>query len=125
MGYESKLIIINRTTWKGWDPLATKYVNYAFGEEIATFKLSCMGNNFNHKEIFSTPIDFDLYSDGEATREDCYGEHCGMAHLADVIEVLHEFAAKDDYRRLMPCISLLNGFDESRWDELVVVHWGY
>jgi hypothetical protein len=45
--------------------------------------------------------------------------------LREAINILEESASRDDYRRYAPCIALLNGFDESKWRNLAVLHYGY
>ena len=114
MGYESKLIVVERAeVWKG----------YIIGTEIAEFNLCSV--NWNPGDVFSKEIDFDIYVDGESTRDDKYGKTCRMADIDDVVDVLEEMAAKDNYRRFAPAIALLKGFEQQRWDDLKVVHYGY
>jgi len=117
MGYESKLIVVERSEHKD--------INWIYGEVIAEFKLSCLPWDFDHRKVFTEPIDFDLWDGDEKTREDKYGEHCGMAHVSEVVKALEQLAENEDYRRYAPCIALLKGFDESQWKDLRVVHWGY
>ncbi len=115
MGYESKIIIVNRVepTWS----------ELAFAEVIAEFKLCCVGYEF--KEAFTEPIDFELYVGDTATQTDCYGELCKMADVDDVINALEALAKKESYRRFAPAIGLLKGFNVDEWDDLKVVHYGY
>lgn len=114
MGYESKIVVVDRSDiWDG----------YIVGETIAVFNLS--GVNWNPAEIFTEKIDFDLFVDGECTREDKYGKTCRMADIDDVVKVLESMAEKYNYRRFAPVISLLKGFEQQRWDALKVIHYGY
>lgn len=114
MGYESKLIIVDRHVWDS---------GYAFAEMIAEFRMCCLP--WNHREIFKTPIDFDLYVGCEAVRKDCYGEHCKMAKPEVVVDALEKMAREEDYRRYNPIIQMLKGFDSNQWEDLEVVHYGY
>ena len=114
MGYESKIVVVDRSDiWDG----------YIVGGTIAVFNLS--GINWNPQEIFTEKIDFDLFVDGECTRVDKYGRHCYMADIDDVVKVLENMAEKESYRRFAPVIGLLKGFEQQRWDDLKVVHYGY
>ena len=116
MSYESKMIIVNRVEFK----------TMIAGDVIAEFNLSVLPRKFDHKTVFTTPIDFDLFPDGNhATMEDKYGEHCCMANIKEVIAAFEELAAEDDYRRYKPFIALLKGFDEKQWLDIRVVHYGY
>ena len=112
---EHKIIIVDRIT----DGIQSHH-----GIVIAEFKLGIL-NNFEN--IFTTPIDFDLYIDGgdTITREDKYGSHCKMASISTVLRELTKYNAENSYRRLKPCIGLLLGFDEKEWNDLEVVHYGY
>lgn len=115
MGYESKLIVVNRDS--------NSILDYVWAEVIAEFKMSCLP--WNHRDIFQTPIDFDIYVNGEPTRKDCYGEHCQMAKPDYVADVLEEMAKEENYRRYSPVIGMLRGFDKNEWDDLEVIHYGY
>lgn len=115
MGYETKLIIVDRHPHEGW----------TYGDVIAEFNLCKLPWSFNHNDIFVEPIDFDLPDGHILTREDRYGEHCGMARINDVINAIEKLAKDDDYRRYKPCLALLRGFDRTQWHDLRVVHWGY
>ena len=114
MGYESKIIVVERVEL--WN-------NYIVGDTIAEFKLSAVV--WNPEEVFPEEIDFDLCVSGEVTREDKYGKTCRMADIDDVVKVLESMAEKYNYRRFAPVISLLKGFEQQRWDSLKVVHYGY
>ena len=114
MGYESKLIVVERTEiWNG----------IVVGEAVAEFNLCVVNCNFT--DIFTEPIDFNLYIDGNPTMSDCYGKHCCMADVDDVIKALEKMSEEIDYRRFAPAIGLLKGFEQQRWDTLKVVHYGY
>ena len=121
MGYESRLIIVDRISIK------SRKGEYVMAEEIARFNLCCVP--WNHGQIFTTPIDFDIQvTDGERVKykkTDCYGEHCHMADLDIVIREIERLSSEDSYRRYKPILGLLKGFDPGEWNELKVVHYGY
>lgn len=111
--YKSRLIIVNRVD----------FGDYVFAEKIAEFNLCSMP--WNHKKIFTTPIDFNIYVNDEATKIDYYGKHCFMADVQTVIEELEWLDKYGHNRRYQPLIGLLKGFDLSEWDDLKIVHYGY
>ena len=116
MGYESKVYIVERS----------EHETYVYGEVVATYDL-CKVMYDGWRELFKTPIDFDIFADdGEtAIKEDMYGDSLKYAPLDDVKEYIGGLMKKSDYRRLAPFYGLLNGFDESKWRQLVVVHFGH
>lgn len=116
MGYESKVYIVERSEHEDW----------IYGEVVATYDL-CKVMYDGWRELFKTPIDFDIFADdGEtAIKEDMYGDSLKYAPLDDVKEYIGVLMKKSDYRRLAPFYGLLNGFDESKWRQLVVVHFGH
>ena len=58
--------------------------------------------------------------------EDKYGDPLKEIPIADAIKMIKEESEKSEYRRLKPCLALLEGFDMSQWDDdLVVLHFGY
>lgn len=120
MSYESRLIVVERSKYETW-------CDYVFAEEIARFDLRSV--SWNHKEIFTEPIDFDILSTNgervEYKKTDCYGEHCCMADMETVISALEKLDAEEDYRRYKPILGLLKGFNPNEWHELKVVHYGY
>lgn len=116
MGYESKLYIVERS----------EHDNFILGEVIATYDL-CKMMFDGWRELFKTPIDFTIYADDGNTHitEDWYGDVLKYAPFEDVKEYIGNLMKKNDYRRLAPFYGLLNGFDESKWRQLVVVHFGH
>lgn len=129
MGYESKIIVVERHVHDTPDG-----ETWVYGSEIARFDLSKMGYEkvwgADFPDMFTEPIDFDLYNmggDSETTREDCYGEHCKWAALVDIIEWLEQSETGKEYRRaklfLDFCKALQSHKDE--YGQIVLVHYGY
>lgn len=118
MGYESRLYVVNRFVASNWN-------NYVFAEKIAQFDMCCVG--WNPDKIFTTPIDFSIGYDknDEPIYNDMYGKRCGMASVADVITAVEALEEREHYRRFSPLLGFLRGLDESEWDDLRVVHFGY
>ena len=73
--------------------------------------------------IFNKEIDYKLFID--SVDIDRHGEHLKYAPINKVIEWVEQKIKKIDYRRLKPLLGLLKGFDQSKWDELQVIHYGY
>ncbi len=122
MGYESRIIVMNRselTRPNGGNWVYTE--NWVYAEKIAEMNMCCMGSDF--KKLFEKPIDYTIYVNDEKTDEDCYGEHIKYATIDRIVEWLENY--NEDYRRIAPLLGLLKGFDESEWDELQVLHYGY
>lgn len=115
MGYESKMYIMERYEING----------NANGIEVATFDLCKMGWGNGFLELFDEEIDYEIWDGDEHSREDLYGDVCKFAPVGKVIEWLRNEVKHNDYRRLRPFLGLLEGFDESQWSDLQVVHYGH
>lgn len=128
MGYESKVIVVDRQQYKDW----------VYGDEILRFDLSKMGYEEvmgrTFKGVFRNEIDFDLYytgvrdEDGVASRrEDMYGEVCKWATLDEVIFWLENSETGKEYRRAKTLLGVLRGLkaEEGEWEQVCVVHFGY
>lgn len=114
MAYESKIYIVERN----------KTTNFA--EAIATLRLGAMGRCF--VDVFTNELDFELYLDGDGDRPvitDAYGDVPKYAPLEKVKGFVATLVKHIDYRRIKVLNALLDGFDESEWGELLVVHMGY
>ena len=121
MGYESRIFIIDRN--ERTTPKGDKWV---YGEKIAMVNMCKMGYDSGFHELFTKPIDYKIFIDGETeTDVDCYGEHLKSATVQTVIDWLEKEIKTDDYRRLPVLLGLLKGFQTDRWSELQVVHYGY
>lgn len=126
MGYESKLIVVNRKAFSKINN--PKEISWIYGEQIAQINMSKMDNEHGWLNLFNKAIDYKLFiEDGDHdTNTDKYGDVMKYASISKVCDWLErEIANGDDYRRLKPLLGLLRGFDEQRWDELQVVHYGY
>ena len=135
MGYESKIVVIDRREHEA----TGKHPAWVYGSEIARFDLSKMGyervDGKEFREVFSAPIDFDLYvanDDGEIHpdeywREDCYGEHCKMASVDDVLQWLEKSEVLKEYRRAKLFYDFLRVLKEheNEYQQIVLVHYGY
>ena len=121
MGYESRVFVVNRNEInRGID------APYVFAEKIADIKMSCMWHGF--RELFNKKIDYELYIDNEneATQTDKYGDAMTYTNCQTVIDYLEKLIANgENYRRLSLLLGILNGIDESQWDEIQIVHYGY
>lgn len=136
MGYESRLIVVDRLEYEDMDDSICVY-----GDEIAQIDLSKMGaEKVDGKmffDIFSKEIDFDLpykvvgdryeewTTDHAAYRKDDYGNVCRWAAIDDVVDWLE--MADMDYRRARVALAILKGIqaNASGFGQLIVVHYGY
>lgn len=121
MGYESRVFVVNRNEIKRKDGMS-----YIWGEKIADVKMSCMYDGFT--DLFDKEVDYELYIDNEdeSTKTDKYGAIMTYTDCKTVIDYLEKLIANgENYRRLTVLLGLLKGIDESQWDEIQVVHYGY
>ncbi len=119
MGYESKLFVVEkyeRGTAKGMQ----------YGTLVAMFDLcKCYAVSDRMRHYNKTDTYIYLTGMEEPVVEDLYGEPLKEIPLADAIKIVREAAENDEYRRLKPCLSLLEGFETEKWRELVVLHYGH
>ena len=117
MGYESKIFIISGN--KGYHSI------------IAEYDLSRMDNDFIDKinDLFPNELNGYITVNNKITNQDYYGEKIryttNLRHLANYLEGSNE---KEPYRRIMPLVALLRGFNKEHWskcEELKVAHFGY
>ena len=132
MGYESKIIVVNRREIVPENGMPV----WVYGDELARFDFGKMGyDRVDDKvfwEIFNTPIDFNLYMGGEFSEDefyriDCYGVHCKYTTLDAVIHWLTIWNKDKGYTRVAPVISYLADLKahEDSFNNIVVVHYGY
>lgn len=121
MGYESRVLIVNRCEIETKDGKS-----YVWGEKIADIKMCKMYDGFTN--LFDKKIDYGLYIDNadETTQTDKYGDVMTYTDCKTVIEYLQNLIDEgEDYRRLTILLGLLNGINEAQWDDIQVVHYGY
>ena len=130
MGYESKIIVVER-----FKPDMTDGKGY--GDEIARFDLSKMGyetvDGIPFRGVFHTPIDFDLYGMYREIEKDsdyytdCYGEHCKWATIEEVKAWLEKSEVLKTYRRAKLFYDFLCALEQRQSDfrQIVLVHFGY
>lgn len=120
MGYESKLIVVDKTD------IFNSELNMRFGERIATFDL---GNVPSEARDVRDYPDTDAYfyaDDGDTqVTKDAYGQPLKEIPVPDMIQILERAAVSENYRRYAPCIQMLKGFDLSQWKNIVVLHFGH
>lgn len=120
MGYESKLIVIDKSD------IFDSELNMRFGERIATFDLCKVPSVA--RDVRNYPdTDTYFYADGGDAQvtEDLYGEPLKEIPIPDMIQILEKAAVSENYRRYAPCIQMLKGFDLAQWKDLVALHYGY
>ena len=123
MGYETKLVVVNKTN-------QVHEINgerMVWAEKIAEFNL-CKVHEISDKMRRYPITNAFYYADDGNTEvvEDQCGDRLREIPLLDAINII-DFAMRtqDYYRRYSPCLELLKGFNPSDWADLVVLHYGY
>lgn len=121
MGYESRFYVVDKRNSSYEDNY-----EYFWAEKIATFDMSCVGNHLISNVKKYPKTDVYIYEGDEEITEDKYGDPLIEIPINDMIDLLEETIDKEEhYRRNMPFLRLLRGFDLSEWNNLVVLHYGY
>lgn len=118
MGYESKLIIVQKWSFECKD---------SFGETVAELNLSGMPNTFFPiDKTFENEVEAPVYMGdyGEIT-EDKYGKKLRYTTVEKLLKILYACEAEEHYRRTEMAINLLKSFTTKDWDNIVVIHYGY
>ena len=129
MGYEHRIVIVERHAYEG-----NKVDSEAFGFEIARFDLSRYDESGEtYTRYFTIPIDFEIYVNNEDPNKvypseywktDMYGEHCKYTTVENAIEWLNLATGNRRARLLLAFLRQLQEL-KSDYGELCVVHYGY
>lgn len=137
MGYESKILLVNRheikTRFDG-TPLERPIIN---AEVVAEYDLCKMG--WQAQEFYAAfrrEIDYTLFLPGVDANgderimekdEDMYGDHLKSADIGELLAALKVCEERDHYRRIPPLIAMLETLSNMReeWPVLEAVHYGY
>lgn len=117
MGYESKLYIVEKSD------VGTREDGMKWAEVIATFDL-CKVPDIDFRKY--PPTKHYIYEGDDDIIKDCYGEPLRELTVGEAITEI-ELAMEDvpNYRRWLPCLGLLKGFNEAEWNSLAVLHFGH
>ena len=119
MGYESRFYIVKKSNFTFEDD------DKQWAEIIAMFNM-CKCYDLYERIRHYPKTDCYFYINDEKITEDSYGDALIEIPIEDMIEILINIMAYDDYRRINPFLSLLKGFNLNEWnDRLVVLHYGY
>lgn len=128
MGYESKLMVV-----QPFRNFVTSNEGMTYVGTIATIDLCKMPYDFHD-------LVRDHWHDGGYYFYDGYDQKCDTdlygdplvatdldTAIADLKAIDKQIVEREGehYRRLPPAIALLEGFDQSQWDELLVIHFGH
>ena len=118
MGYESKLIVVEK--WSAPNTIS-------MGETVLELKLSGMPNEFfpiekTFENEIEAPVDM---GDFESVTEDKYGKKLRYTSVEKLLKVLYKCEAEEHYRRTEMAINTLKSFTSKDWDDIIVVHFGY
>lgn len=121
MGYESKLIVVQKYSFNDTS---------SFGETILELNLSGMPSGFFPiNETFENEIEAPIFVgrgiNGIEVTEDCYGKKLRYTSVEKLLNVLYKCEAEEHYRRTELAINTLKSFTTKDWGEIAVVHYGY
>lgn len=120
MGYESKFYIVEKSD------LHIDKNGKKWAKDIASFDMCKIGASSWLSRYPETEYYF--YADDGNTEvvEDCYGDPLIEIPIDDLIEIIENDEKLKDYRRTAPFLALLKGFDQSKFNNnLVVLHYGH
>lgn len=120
MGYESKFYIVEKSDMPN-DRNSKKWA-----QGIASFDMCKIGAYSWLSRYPETKYYF--YADDGNTEvvEDCYGEPLREIPINDLIDIIENDPELQGYRRIEPFLALLRGFDQSKFNNnLVVLHYGH
>lgn len=127
MGYESRLYIVEKSDiWHKVDTTNGEVKDMRWGEVIAMFDLSKVRElpeaikNYPETDTF-------IYVGENREIDDCYGDPLKEIPIKDMADIIESIAEKDEWenRRFRPCMQLLRGFEDHKWRNLVVLHYGH
>lgn len=112
------------------NPHSKNYGKVYYAENIATFDMSCMGYVNGWRELFSNPIDYEVYvtSEDKSTKIDKYGEKIKSGNFDKIINWLdthNNTGLYNSNKRITPLVEMLKGFNKTEWDDLQIIHYGY
>ena len=124
MGYESKLVVVEKSKLS---PFVEGGKTWA--EKIAEVRLCKIHYNVL-KKIREYPVASCYYYEhgiADGILEYFYCRELTEVPLKDMIEILKDAEAMDNYRRYKIAIGLLESFNDDDWDtnDIVVLHFGY
>lgn len=120
MGYESTFYIVEKSD------LYNNKIGKKWAKDIASFDMCKIGASSWLSRYPETEYYF--YADDGNTEvvEDCYGEPLKEIPISDLIDILENDPELQGYRRTEPFLALLKGFDQSKFNNnLVVLHYGH
>lgn len=126
MGYESIIYVVNKIGTFHED------INLRYAEEIAKvdmraiYPISDVLRKYPRTDCF-------IYADDGNTEitEDRYGKPLTEIPIPNLITIITDVMevergmGKETYRRYIPLLNLLKGFDLNEWEDLVALHYGY
>ena len=117
MAYESKFYIVEKGNMKMDERV--------WAEKIAMFDLCCVPEISNIIRKKYQPTDCYIYEGNEQLVEDCYGAPLLEIPVKDMIELIEDAIHTKYYRRYIPFLQMLKGFNLNDWGNLVVLHFGH
>ena len=118
MGYENRLYVVDYKENMNW------------AEIIAVFNLCKTGYRSTY-ELFNNakevPENFTMFrfDSDEKIEEDCYGRRLTFSSVEDTVKALKDDEEYDHYRRFPPVIAFLESISKEKYQNLIVVNYGY
>lgn len=121
MGYEMRFYVVNKM------PVKDQIENgeFYYGQTIAMYDYCCDYYLADFINKNSKPTDTYIYVGEEQVIKDCYGEFLAEININDLLEYLRN--DKEEYRRKLPFIKMLEGFKEEKhhFEHLAILRYGY
>ena len=124
MGYESRIYVIEKTSYSWAEENGMKYARVLAMFDVSKFYE--LSDWFSNKPATNHYI----YADDGDTEiiEDRYGDTLKEASVKEVIDKLERMVENgEDYRRIFPLLAALKAFEShsNQWDDIAVLHYGY
>ena len=124
MGYESRIYIVEKTSYSWSEDNGRKYARVLAMFDVAKFYE--LSDWFRNKPATKHYI----YADDGDTQiiEDRYGDALKEASVKEVINRLERIVESgEDYRRIFPLLATLKAFETQSncWEDIAVLHYGY
>lgn len=127
MGYESRFYIVEKHGNNLGKEMTGGRTMY-YGEKIAMFNMCKVYHIVDRIKSFPNTETY-IYSDDGDTMilEDMYGEALTEIPLDKMANIVREVMENNEYgyRRYKPFLAMLEAFELSGWNNLVVLHYGY
>ena len=124
MAYESRFYLVQKGSVSE-SVRDTAGDDKVWAEKIAMFDLCSVPKVYDEIHGKYQPTNCYIYENNEMLLEDNYGDPLLEIPVKDMIEIIERALSKEYYRRYMPFLMMLKGFNLNDWSDLVVLHYGH